>query len=643
MRLPAFLALIFLSAFATAADDATLRVAFRTAYIAAQAGETRSQNDDLLRSYVLYPYIEAARLRYRLTQTPDQADAGIAEFLLAHAGEAVADRLRKPWLLSLAERKSWQKFLAAATAETTDATLRCHALAARLALKQTQNLLADTLAAWQTGRDQPDACDPAFEWLRAQGALSEDLIRQRVNLALQADQPRLARKLAERLAPSKSAKALIDAANLLENPQAQFNRQLREGLPDDASITLAAYSKLARRDSTEALMLLEPLALKLNAEQRMQQLNAVALGLAYDHRPEAVGLFRTLDTRADAQALEWRLRSALWAGDWAQVLQWIAQMPAGAQQEPRWRYWRGRALAATGKDTEARLAYAEAALERGYYGFLAAERLGISAKIENKPLPANPKARAQLEKIPAMARARELFFTELDSEATAEFRHAITPLDADTQKEAARLAADWGWHQQAITVLASLDTWDDVAIRYPLPYATEVERAVKESSVEADQIYAVMRQESLYHPRARSSADAYGLMQLLPATARRTASKFGVERPTTPDLLQPSRNLRLGSLHLKELLGDFNGHWPLVLAAYNAGPRRAKAWLPPQAMAADIWIENVPFNETRLYIQRILGHRVLFGWRRSGKPQTMLPLMNDIPPSLETTAAVAAP
>ncbi|MEK6806660.1 MAG: transglycosylase SLT domain-containing protein [Pseudomonadota bacterium] len=635
MRLLPVIALALFAAPAIAADEASLRDAFRAAYAAAQDGDTRTDSDDPLRGYVLYPYIELARLRYRLSRTPAEADDDIADFLRTHADEPLASRLRKPWLLSLAERQRWQPYLDATPPATSDSTLRCHALVARLALKQTEGLLEDITAMWQTGQDQPDACDPAFDWLRAQGALTEDLIRQRVNLALQANQPKLARKLAERLTPGKSARALMDAALLLEDPQTEFTRQLREGLLSDARVTGAAFTKLTKRDSLLAQSLLEPLALQTTPEQRSQMLSDAAIGLALDHRVEAIPLFRALDAAASPQALEWRLRSALWAGDFEQVLVWIAQMPGPAQQEPRWRYWRGRALAATGKDTEARIAYTLAAQERGYYGFLAAERLGIPARIEHQALATNAKARDTLEKHAAFVRARELYFCELESEAASELRHVLAPLDAAGQKEAARLIAGWGWVHQTIPLLATLGVWDDVAIRYPLLYEKEVAAAAKESTIPVEQIYSVMRQESLFNPRARSSADAYGLMQMLLATARNTAAKFGLPRPATADLLVPVRNLRLGALHLKELLEDFNDQWPLALAAYNAGPRRASEWLPPLEMDADIWIENIPFNETRLYVQRILGHRVLFGWRLTGKPLTMLPLMDDIPPAMD--------
>lgn len=634
MRALHLMALLLIAASASA-EETGLREAFRSAYAAALEGDTPTGGDAPLRAYALYPYLEAARLKFRLARNAIEADSDIGDFLRAHAEEPVAGRLRKSWLLSLAERKQWQDFLDAWPPEGTDATLRCHALAARVALKKSENLLEDITAAWQTGQDQPDACDAAFDWLRAQGALTEDLIRQRVNLALQAGQPRLARKLAERLPPAKSSRALMDAALLLENPQIEFSRQLRDGLLTDPRITLAAFAKLARRDSTLAQSLLGPLALQLTAEQRSQQLGDAAIGLALDHNLEALPLFRALDAEANPPAQEWRLRSALWAGDWAQALDWIAQLPGPAQQEPRWRYWRGRALAATGKDTEARIAYTLAAQERGYYGFLAAERLGIEPRIESQPLAVNAKAREALDKSPAFVRARELYFCELESEAGSEFRQAISALDRASQQEAARAAAEWGWYQQTIVTLAAIDVWDDVAIRYPLPFEKEVAAAAKNSSIAVEQIYSVMRQESLFNPRARSPADAYGLLQLLPATARNTAAKFGVARPGMSDLLTPATNLRLGALHLRQLLEDFKGYWPLVLAAYNAGANRATDWLPPRTMDADVWIENIPFNETRLYVQRILGHRVLFGWRLSGKPLTMLPLMNDIPVSLD--------
>jgi soluble lytic murein transglycosylase len=130
-----------------------------------------------------------------------------------------------------------------------------------------------------------------------------------------------------------------------------------------------------------------------------------------------------------------------------------------------------------------------------------------------------------------------------------------------------------------------------------------------------------MRQESLYRRDALSSAGARGLLQMLPETARRTASKWKRPRPSPTDLFDPVINVPLGAANLRSLADRFGGQTLVALAGYNAGPNAAARWMPSESLDPDVWVENIPYNETRSYVQRILWHNVVFSWLESGKPQ----------------------
>ena len=110
-------------------------------------------------------------------------------------------------------------------------------------------------------------------------------------------------------------------------------------------------------------------------------------------------------------------------------------------------------------------------------------------------------------------------------------------------------------------------------------------------------------------------------MQLSLDTARRTARQWKQPAPTATTLFDPAVNVVLGSAHLKDLLDRFDDQLPLALAGYNAGPGAAQRWLPATKLDPDIWIENIPYNETRGYVQRVLWHSLVFAWLRSGDPQ----------------------
>jgi soluble lytic murein transglycosylase len=114
-----------------------------------------------------------------------------------------------------------------------------------------------------------------------------------------------------------------------------------------------------------------------------------------------------------------------------------------------------------------------------------------------------------------------------------------------------------------------------------------------------------------------SSAGARGLMQLELSTAQPIARALKLPTPHMTDLFDPQINSTLGAQHLHLLLDKVNGQLPLALAAYNAGIAAASRWLPAGSIAPDVWVENIPYNETRAYVQRILWHTVVYGWLRS--------------------------
>jgi soluble lytic murein transglycosylase len=134
-------------------------------------------------------------------------------------------------------------------------------------------------------------------------------------------------------------------------------------------------------------------------------------------------------------------------------------------------------------------------------------------------------------------------------------------------------------------------------------------------------IYAVIRQETLYRADAVSHAGALGLMQLTPDTARHTATRWRKPLPGPADLFEPDINIALGAAQLREMLDALGGQPLIAIAAYNAGPNAARRWLPAAPCEADVWLENIPYNETRSYVQRVLWHELVFTWLQNGEPQ----------------------
>lgn len=602
-----------------------------------------------LRRYLLYPYLEAARLRQALVPLgANKRDAGIEKriraFLARHGDAPVTTDLRHDWLQYLAERARWTEFVAGYEQTVPGPVLRCHALAARLALHDFDGLREAVLEQWLAPRAPPPACAPAFRWLDTPDRLSDAEIEARARVAAQTRQPVPA--ALRDLPPARQALARL-WERLMAAPERTLQRFLAgedtDGLPKSpdpgvGEAVLDAFERVARRDSGKARALYRPLRAHaaLSEAQRARLQRAYALGLAYDFDEDALELFDELPEDAtDPLSREWRVRAALWHGEWKLALRWLEAMPEPQRSEPRWGYWRARMLERRRRQDEARVLYEQVAREREYYAFLAAERLGRKPELRPRALPDDAAVQAQLAALPAMQRARELFAAELPALASAELRYALRERGVAQQAQAARLVAAWGWLDAAVLLLSELQLWDDLWLRFPVPHDAAIAAAAKASGVPADWIYAVLRTESLYDTRATSSAGALGLLQLRLPTAQQVARRIGQPRPQRDDLYQPAVNIALGAYYLRELHDRFGGRLVLTLAAYNAGPNRIPRWLPPETLDGDIWVENIPYNETRGYVQRALSNLVMLSWRRSGTPAALLPLLPPVPSELQ--------
>jgi soluble lytic murein transglycosylase len=343
----------------------------------------------------------------------------------------------------------------------------------------------------------------------------------------------------------------------------------------------------------------------------------------------------------DERAHEWHVRAALWAGDWARASRAIAAMPDTLRNQNRWRYWAARAAEQLGDRDAARAGYAAVIPTDNWYAALAAARTGQRFTPTLEPLTRDEAEFARVAASPALVRTRELILCDMQSEANLEWRTAFDALTPTQQVQAVRLASGWGWHLQAIAAAARLGLFNDYELLYPRPYDAEVRRASELTGLPVALIYAIIRQESLYRADAASSADAYGLMQLLLPTAQSTARRAGLPKPTRSSLLQPSNNVPLGSSYLRYLLDRTGDQWPVAIASYNAGPGAARRWLAPAPVETDVWVENIPFNETRAYVQRVHWHSLVFDWLAERKPRDTSAWLGTVRVPGETSAASA--
>jgi soluble lytic murein transglycosylase len=610
--------LLMLAAAAAGAQDGAgepPRGQFLAAYTAARAGIRLVGTDsDALTGYVLYPYLEAARLGAALPDDPNWTaeDAAVRDFLARYADAPVTANLRLIWLNSLEQRGLAAEFLEHYRDELADVSLRCRQLRARIAFGDT-DLIADQIRTlWLTASPLPLDCEPVFQWLRDAGPLDDELTAARVRLLLENGQAEFARVIARRL-PDTIAAPLMAWADLIEQPLTALEDHIatRRGNVPIAAL-LDGWSRLSRDDPDGALGLYERLMAAIDSAEASRFTLALALGLAWDRRPEAVETFsRVGAAEMDDYALAWLARTALWSGAEAVARGAIERMSAEQRDSAAWRYWAAR----LSEDRASRNALYESLLPRdNYYSAVAAAQTNDRARLHPEAQERDLISIARLASRPAVERASELRLVGLPIAAAREWQFAAADFSPHERAQSVHLAMSLGWFDLGVATATDLEIFYDYETLYPRPYQDLVEDAARDFDVAEALIFAVMRQESLYRTDAESNAGARGLMQLTLGTARDVASEHGLAPVTERDLLDPATSIRLGAARLAQLIERYGGNIVPALAAYNAGPAAADRWLPPAFLAGDIWLENVPYNETREYVRRVLWNSVVFEW-----------------------------
>lgn len=564
----------------------------------------------------LAPYLDYAALRRQV----DHADvASIATFVERHADVPIAAALRTEALRAFAKRQDWTGFRTLYR-DSSDPALRCGDLLSRQSAPPAADWLDTAQALWLSGGSQPSLCDAVFDALRRAGRLTPERFLERIELAAAEHNLGLIRYLARSL-PAQQAALAGSYATYLEAP----TQAPTVAWPTDARsrrIASLGIVRIAKRDPGAAEALLASLQDRLGFDNalRGEMLNQIALWTAASYLPESARRFANVPADAwDARLHEWQVREALARRDDASALAAIARMPVVQRSEPRWRYFEARLRERSG-DVSTRSAFAGLATDPTYFGFLAADR--IDAPYALCPLDASKDAalRRRVQALPGFVRAMELHAIGRVSWARREWEALRTTLSAQERRVAVALADAAGWHELGAFTLNAGDDLRYYDLRFPLPHQRQILRDARKYGLDPAWIAALIRAESAWAPDARSHANARGLMQLLPATARMEAKKRGVRYPGDAGLFDARDNLALGIAHLASMLEKHGGQPFLATAAYNAGPTPVARWLaqrPPSDV--DLWIETIPYRETREYVARILAFAAIYDWRMEGK------------------------
>ncbi len=605
---------------------------FSEARAALQAGDEKRfvRLSQQIRDYPLYPYLHYQRLVRQLTRLRD-TDA--QAFMDAYADTPLADRLRRRLLKHAASRRQWQRFLNFYR-DPQPTTLRCYRLQALPHDPPDRDWIRRALDLWLVGHSQPDACDPVFDVLYEGGHITDELRWQRIRLAFGKGRTSLAGYIAREL-PEEDRRWVQIWRSAHRRPAAMLDDPaLREDHPIAREIVVHALQRLARADAAEAHARWQSIRnrYQFSATTRYALERRIALYAAVQKRPQALEWLTALpDAVRDARVREWQARAALQQQDWPALLDAIDRLPPERQSEHEWQYWRARALEKLDRRIEAMTILDGLSRQRAYHGFLAADYLDRPYALQSAPINyTEDELKTLLAAEPGLARARELFFHRMNADGRREWAALMRRLDARQRELAAVLAHRWGRPHEAIIAAARSSHRDDLEVRFPVLFRDSIQKTARRFDLDPAWVFGILRQESAFHREARSRVGALGLMQLMPATGRQTAKLLKQPRPSIDQLLDAERNIELGGGYLRHMLDRFDGHQVLATAAYNAGPHRVDRWLPDGgAQAASVWVDTIPYTETRHYVRGVLAFTTIYQ-QRLGRPVT--PLFRRMPP-----------
>jgi len=591
------------------------------------------------KGHALEPWAAYWELRVRLDQA---SDSEIQQFLTQYAGTYAEDRLRNDWLLQMGRQRDWADFAKEYPRfrMNDDREVRCYALSTDALLSKPETA-AELKRLWYAFRETEDGCTYTAEKLHDLKKMESLDLWRKARLAMDNNRPRAA-QLALNIESTELGKQAI---LIHADPQKYLDKRILAITKKRKELSVLALIRIANTDPDKAAQLLEKKwGLMLTKEEHNWVWALIGKQAAQKLQDNAHSYFNKVSRNQDLNddLLIWKTRAALRSGDWKAVISAIDAMES-AKQDPTWIYWKARGqLAANPTATEPMRLEALASLQsiasvKGFYEQLAMEELGQAITAPAKPEALTPQEKSVAAQNAGLQRALTALNLGLRSEGNREWNYTTNLHTPGGMSERELLAAaDLACSKQVWDRCINTSERTKLAIdfdqRFPMPLKDTVLRRTKEIQLDPAYVYGLIRQESRFIMDAKSVVGAAGLMQVMPATAKWTAKKIGMTNFQAHQITDQEINVAIGTGYLKLVLDDFDGSLPLAAAAYNAGPSRSRNWRKGPVLEAAIWAENIPFNETRDYVKKVLSNTTNYAAIITGQPQSLKARLGTVGP-----------
>ncbi len=586
-----------------------------------------------LGDYSIPSYVDYYRLKPRLK---DASQAEIRDFMKRYEGQAIVDRLRNDWLLDLGRKRDWATFdeQLPLFVLNDDTQVKCYALQSR-ALKG-QKVVSDARELLTAPNGYGEACAGLIATLYQAGQFNIDDLYAQLRLSGEYNATGQARRIVALLGGNE--KKAVQAVDL---PAITLAKGVGNGRVEH-EIYIVAIGRMAKTSTKLAVLALNKASSKLSPQEQQEAWAAVALQSSYSLSQETTEYWQKSNGAAlSIDQIQWKTRIALRNGDWKQVEKDIRSMPSALRADPAWVYWLGRALmvqAGPGSNNpatgEAMQLFRSISDQSNFYGQLALEETG---KLITIPLPGQPIGQPEIAPIaanPNFQRAIKFFSMRLRFEGTREWNWGLRGLSERELLAAAEFARQNNILDRMVNTSDRTRIQVDYTQRFPSPHIDIMHPTTQTLGLDKAWVYGLIRQESRFIMDAQSSVGASGLMQVMPSTGRWVAKKIGLTDFAQEMLSDVRTNILLGANYLNMVLGNMDGSQVLATAAYNAGPGRLRSWRSTltRPMDSAVFIESIPFVETRTYVKNVMSNTTYYAALFEGRPQSLKARLGNVAP-----------
>ncbi len=598
-----------------------------------------------------YPLISYVDWQLFSAQLHDKSFADLQDFLIKNKTLPMIKNLPDQWFIANQNTQNESNLQEIYKAKALAKTIvgRCAVLTAELQLGNLLNIQDNnqqqklslieqrnqqTEALWLTGASLPKNCDDlilAYPWSQEQFIARSLLAFENNNIGLLTH---LRNQAEMRFGNIPTVERINEWLNFRKNPQ-----QLPQFLENLTALDIEVQQRLilsimpayirsleeeTNKDLREQIQGIIDLAkqFQLTESQQQQWLKDYASRM-FDNQHTAFQQWRDaqLQQWKDDKLTERRIRLALRQEQ--DYLPWLALLSKTKQQDVEWQYWQAQSLLAQEKKIEAENLLKSLAKKRGFFAILAAADLNIPYELDLDDSLVNKTKKSKTDKNdtallkpfkPTLARIHELKALNDMEKANVEWRNLMELATTEEKILLGNYAASQQWWDWQVDASIAAKDWNNLILRLPLAYLDWFELftddKLENSLISTSFALAIARQESAFKAKVTSSANARGLMQLLPSTAKLTAEQMKLPYKNENQLFDPFFNIMLGTAHLNQLAEKYHGNRVLIAAAYNAGSHRVDQWLNRANGKFNLgrFVSTIPFFETRGYVQNVIAY-----------------------------------